>query len=187
MRTLGIIFALGIFLIGMGCGEEAPKPTKLSIPAPGPKPAAKAPAKEPSRPVMEAKVGPPPSIAFTYDPQGKVNPFQPLVVDKPEKPEKPEMAARKKAVKGDEPRTPLEKLDLQALKLVAVIWNISVPRAMVEDPGGKGYILTMGTRIGRNQGQVTKITPAGVVVTEKYETSDGKMKTRDVPLLLYTD
>jgi type IV pilus assembly protein PilP len=110
-------------------------------------------------------------------------------VDKVEKPPAP--PAKKAEAAGrdqkEEPGTPLERVELAALKLVAVVWNIPNPRAMVEDAGGKGYILTKGTRIGKNQGLVSRITPAGIVVQEKVEGTDGKIKTREVPLRLYAD
>jgi Tfp pilus assembly protein PilP len=57
----------------------------------------------------------------------------------------------------------------------------------VEDKAGKGYILSVGTRIGKNHGQVSKITPEGMVVSEKTEAQDGKIRTREVPLRLYTE
>jgi len=195
MTRLAILLLVGFFLVmGSGCGDEAPKPTKVAIaPVGGPKPAAPAPAKELPKPTVEAKVEPPPpggiTYTYTYSPVGKPNPFQPLVVDKPETPATPptkkvEAAGRDQK---EEPGTPLERVELAALKLVAVVWDISNPRAMVEDAGGKGYILTRGTRIGKNQGQVTKITSAGILVQEKVEGSDGKIKTREVPLRLYLD
>jgi len=190
MSRLSILLLIGCFLaMGSGCGDEAPKPTKVPIPPAAPKPAAKVPAKEPPKTVTEAKVEPPPAVSYSYIPQGKPNPFQPLVVERPEKPPTPppkkvEGAARREK---EEPGTPLEKVELTALKLVAVVWDIPKPRAMVEDTGGKGYILTVGTRVGKNQGQVTQITSAGVVVSEKHEASDGKIKTREVPLRLYAD
>ncbi len=192
MTRLAILLLVGFFLVmGSGCGDEAPKPTKVPIAPAGPaKPAAGAPAKEPPKPALEAKVEPPPpATTFSYNPAGKVNPFQPLVVDRPEKPPTPppqkvEAAGRDQK---EEPGTPLERVELSALKLVAVVWDIPNPRAMVEDAGGKGYILTKGTRIGKNQGQVWKITAAGIIVQEKVEGADGKTKTREVPLRLYAD
>jgi type IV pilus assembly protein PilP len=193
MTRLAILLLVGFFLVmGSGCGDEAPKPTKVAIaPAGGPKPAAPTPAKEPPKPAVEVKVEPPPSgiaSSYTYSPVGKLNPFHPLVVDKTEKtptppPKKVEGAGREK----EEPGTPLERVELTALKLVAVVWDIANPRAMVEDAGGKGYILIRGTRIGKNQGQVSRITSAGIVVQEKVEGTDGKIKTREVPLRLYAD
>jgi type IV pilus assembly protein PilP len=190
MSKLGIIFLVGCFLVmGFGCGDEAPKPKKVPISPAAPKPAATpAPAKVPPKPEAEVKVEPPPAVSYSYNPQGKPNPFQPLVVERPEKPATPaakkvEAAKREREGAG----TPLEKMELAELKLVAVVWDIPKPRAMVEDKGGKGYILTVGTRIGKNQGQVSKITPEGLVVSEKTEAPDGKIKTREVPLRLYAD
>ena len=58
---------------------------------------------------------------------------------------------------------------------------------MVEDGTGRGYIIANGTSIGKNKGEVTQITSAGVVVREKYETSLGKFSAREVTLKLYAD
>ena len=189
MGKIATIFVLGLFLIFAGCGGEAPKPTKVPIPAAGPRLAAQAPAKEPSPATIEVQtVGPPPFVSFTYNPQGKPNPFQPLVVEKPELPAPPKKRVEQAGKKEEsEPGTPLEKIDLDAFKLVAVVWGIPNPRAMVEEAGGRGYILTVGTRIGKNKGQIAKISATGVVVNEKFEDSDGKVKTREVPLRLYAD
>jgi type IV pilus assembly protein PilP len=186
MGKIGTVLILILFMVFTGCGGEAPKPTKVPIPPAGQKPAAQAPAKEPARAATEVTVVEPPApVSFTYEPQGKRNPFQPLVVDKREAPP----PAQKKVEQAAKPGsgTPLENMELSALKLVAIVWSIPNPRAMVEDGGGKGYILTVGTRIGKNQGEVKNISSAGVVVREKYEDSDGKIKTREVPLRLYTD
>lgn len=187
MGKMGTIVLLGLFLAFIGCGGEAPKPTKVPIPPLAQKqPAPPAPAKEPPRPTAEVKTTePPPAASYSYNPQGKPNPFQPLVVEKTETPGSPQKKLERAArAEEREPGTPLERMELGSVKLVAIVWNIPNPRAMVEDSGGKGYILTVGTRIGKNRGQVTKITPSGVVVSEKYE-ADGKIKTREVPLRLY--
>ena len=186
MGKIGTILVLILFAVFTGCGTEAPKPTKVPIPPGGQKPAAQAPAKEPAKATTEvAAVEPPAPVSFTYEPQGKRNPFQPLVVEKREVAPPPQRKAEQAAKPGGS-GTPLENMDLAALKLVAIVWNIPNPRAMVEDGGGKGYILTVGTRIGKNQGEVKSISSAGVVVREKYE-DDGKIKTREVPLRLYSE
>ena len=188
MGKTSILLLMGVFLVSVGCGGgEAPKPTKVPIPPTTPKPAAKVPAKEISRPAVEARVEPPLATSYAYNPQGKADPFHPLVVEKPEAPppkKKVEPVPKKEKA---EPSTPLERVDLTALKLVAVVWDIANPRAMVEDSSGKGYILSLGTRVGKNQGQVSKITSAGVVITEKVEAADGKLRTLETPLRLYAD
>jgi Tfp pilus assembly protein PilP len=188
-KKMGTILLMWVFLFFVGCGGDAPKPTKVPIAPVGQKPAAPPPGKESPRPVVgEVKpVEPLPALAYSYKSHGKANPFQPLVIDRVEAPPPTKKVEGAPKSKEEEPSTPLEKVDLSALKLVAIVWDIPNPRAMVEDQGGKGYILTAGTRIGKNRGQVSKIGPAGVFVSEKYEGTDGKLKTREVPLRLYAE
>ncbi len=184
VKKWGAALLLSLILGVGGCGGEAPKPTKVPMPPVEKKASGPAPAKTAAKPAGEVKAEPPPPVvAYTYNPRGKVNPFQPLVVEKPDTPVKPKAGVEE--ISPD--ATPLERLDLEKVKLVAVVWNIPEPRAMVEDSGGKGYIITKGTAIGKNRGQVTRIFAGGVVVTEPVETSPGKMKTREVTLRLYAD
>ncbi len=175
MKDIGMALLLGIVLGVGGCGET-PKPTKVSMPS-----AVKKTDSSGSPAAPEVKVEPPVPLNFTYDPKGKPDPFRPLYVDKVEK------ASKKMIEISSQGATPLERVDLGHLKLVALIWNLADPRAMVEDGAGKGYILSVGTSIGKSQGKVTQITPTAVVVTEKYIAPDGKVKHRDVPLKLYPD
>jgi Tfp pilus assembly protein PilP len=65
------------------------------------------------------------------------------------------------------PVTPLQRYELGQLTVVATIWDVSPPRAMVEDSTGMGYIITLGTPIGRNGGVVTAIEPQRVLVEER--------------------
>jgi type IV pilus assembly protein PilP len=180
MKAWGIVLITAFVWARAACGET-PKTTKVAIAPPGKKPEASlrppAPAAAP-----EGKVEPPPVVSYSYDPKSKPDPFRPLYVDRVEKP-----AVKRVIETASEGATPLERLDLTHLKLVALVWNISAPRAMVEDSGGKGYILTIGTSVGKHQGKVTQITPLGLVVNEKYVAPDGKIKHRDVPLKLYPD
>ena len=185
MKGLGVVIFLSIILICGGCGGEPAKLTKGPVPPAGkqPPPAAKA---APSAPAAEIKVEPLPLVTYVYNPQGKPDPFKPLIVERPEVPRSkkvPEKAIEEVSSKA----TPLERMELSQLKLVALIWNIQQPRAMIEDGTGKGYILAQGTPLGRNKGRVTQITSAGVIVSEQYETSSGKFGTRAVTLKLYAD
>ncbi len=67
-----------------------------------------------------------------------------------------------------------------------MVWGIPVPRAMVETAKGEGFILEVGTPIGRNQGMVTKIEPKGVMVTEKEWVGE-KYKNVERTLKLYEE
>jgi type IV pilus assembly protein PilP len=114
-----------------------------------------------------------------YNPKGKVDPFEPLfkqttVVAKSSK------KKRKKRV----PRTPLERIDLSQLRLVAIVLAKSGNRAMVEESSGKGYIISKGTYIGTNAGKVTNIQKHRVVVAEEVEDVMGNVSIRKTELKL---
>jgi Tfp pilus assembly protein PilP len=65
--------------------------------------------------------------------------------------------------------TPLQQYELSQLRLVAIITDkgdSSGSRAVVEDSAGLGYILRVGTPIGRASGRVTAIERDRVVVEQ---------------------
>ena len=106
-----------------------------------------------------------------YSPLGKRDPFLPA-------PTKTE--ARK--VKRD--LSPLEQFELGQLKLVGIVWDPKEPRAMVEDTGGLGFIIRVGTPIGSNEGKVKAIKLDEVVIEEYYVDFYGARKTRDFSMKL---
>jgi len=118
-------------------------------------------------------------VPDVYSGKGKIDPFEPLfrettVSTKITKPK------RIKRV----PRTPLEKIALHQLKLVAIVLAKSGNRAMVEEDSGKGYVIKKGTYIGTNEGEVIKIDKDKVVVAEKIEDVMGNLETRNTELKL---
>jgi type IV pilus assembly protein PilP len=70
--------------------------------------------------------------------------------------------------------TELQKIDLDKLKLVAVVVGTATPMAMVEDPGGKGHTIKIGTLVGKRLGQVKHIRRGEVVVQEEFRDFTGK-------------
>jgi len=95
-----------------------------------------------------------------YNPAGRRDPFRPFTLDiRPE--------ARTQL-------TPLQRYELGQLSVVGTVWELSPPRAMVEDSVGMGYIVTVGTPIGRNGGVVTAIEPQRVLVEERVLDFYGK-------------
>ncbi|HVM94915.1 MAG TPA: pilus assembly protein PilP [Candidatus Acidoferrales bacterium] len=102
-----------------------------------------------SRDILDATDTSPP-----YDPVGRRDPFRPFTLD----------IHHASAV---EPATPLQRYDLGQLTVAGTIWEMNPPRAMIEDSAGMGYIVTIGTPIGRNSGLVTAIEPQRVVVEER--------------------
>lgn len=114
-------------------------------------------------------------IEFIYTSEGKRNPFKPFI--------------RKVEVKKEEkviPLTPLQRFAITQLKLTGVITaeDSMKSRAMVEDPTGKGYILKVGTLIGKNFGRVSNIMKNSVIVTEEIQDFLGNIITKEIPLTL---
>jgi type IV pilus assembly protein PilP len=98
--------------------------------------------------------------APAYNPAGRRDPFRPFTLDiRPE--------ARTQL-------TPLQRYELGQLIVVGTVWEMTPPRAMVEDSVGMGYIVTIGTPIGRNGGVVTAIEPQRIVVEERVLDFYGK-------------
>jgi len=112
-----------------------------------------------------------------YDPTGKIDPFEPLYQDKP-------VAVAKVKRKKRAPQTPLERIDLGQLKLVAIIMASTGNRAMVEEASGKGYVIKKGTYIGTNAGKVVEIVKDKVLVEEEFEDVFGKVQIRQRELKL---
>ena len=70
--------------------------------------------------------------------------------------------------------TDLQMIELDKLKLVAVIVGTATPMALVEDPSGKGHTIKVGTVIGKRLGQVKHIRRGEVVVQEEFRDFTGK-------------
>jgi len=107
-----------------------------------------------------------------YNYKGKIDPFKPLIQEKP-----PEI----QSVVDNRPKrilTPLEKVDLSQIRLVAVIIMKNRQLAMVEEASGKGYEVGIGTYIGKNQGRVSEIKGNSIVVKELVKDFKGRLKER---------
>jgi len=115
----------------------------------------------------------PSKINDFYNPDGKLDPFEPLIKEKPVTlPVKHRKAVRRKLL------SPLEKLELSQLKLAGIISAESGNRALVEEGSGKGYIIKKGTYIGTHSGRVTEILSDRIIVEEEVEDIYGKVTVR---------
>jgi type IV pilus assembly protein PilP len=114
-----------------------------------------------------------------YDANGKIDPFLPLIQEKIEEPQPAADDNPERAL------TPLEKVELSQIRLVAVIVMEKKRIAMVEEATGKGYEITIGTFIGRNQGKVTEIKDSSIVVTELVRDFKGKLKEQTQEIKLH--
>ncbi len=109
---------------------------------------------------------------YRYEPEGKPDPFESFV-------------RVKLSAGSDDISSPLERFDLSQLIVTGIIWATRNARALIEDPSGKGYIVGVGTAIGKNRGKVIKIEDNRVLVKETYIDFHDIATTKEVELLLY--
>jgi type IV pilus assembly protein PilP len=107
-----------------------------------------------------------------YDFQGKIDPFESLIQEKSVE-IMPQVDERPKRI-----LTPLEKIGINQIRLVAVIIMKNRQIAMVEEANGKGYEVGIGTYIGKNQGKVSEIKDNSIVIKELVKDYKGSLKER---------
>jgi type IV pilus assembly protein PilP len=107
-----------------------------------------------------------------YDSQGKIDPFESLIQEKSVE-SRPLIDERPKRI-----LTPLEKIGLNQIRLVAVIIMKNRHIAMVEEASGKGYEVGIGTYIGKNQGKVSEIKDSSIMIKELVKDYKGRLKER---------
>lgn len=150
-----------------GCSkqEAPPQPVvKKIVPREQAKPA------EPPK-VPEAQAAKPAGVL--YNPAGKRDPFTRFLKVEPK-------ATR--AYLDSVP--PLQRYDIGELKFVGVIWGGKGVHALVEDAEGKGYRVTVGSKIGRGKGVVTRITEEEIFVKEQFEDRTGTVVAKESVMTL---
>jgi Tfp pilus assembly protein PilP len=105
---------------------------------------------------------------YNYDPKGRRDPFLPFDFA----PNPDNLAAK----------TPLERYDLGQLKLTAILAGMEQPKAIVENAAGKGFTVTIGTKLGRNGGVIVSIDNEKIVVREKRFDFTGTEQSKDLEL-----
>ncbi len=136
-----LVWTSTVGALAVGCGGEPPAPGTANKAALGPKPAtAKVAPPKSALPAVKPRIpeAGPPLAPLTYEPKGRRDPFTPVSLPK------------------DKPG-----LDVSTLKLVGII-NGRHLLALVETPGGLGYILKPGDGLGN--GHVTEITAESVTL-----------------------
>lgn len=109
---------------------------------------------------------------YTYDPTGRRDPFMPfgatsvLAQPMPMAPSVPNSLVPPS-------ENSLTLFDLAQLKVVAIVWDVKDPKAMILDPKGKLHMLHKDSPIGRNNGFVYTIREGEVVVIEPVQNDSG--------------
>jgi type IV pilus assembly protein PilP len=64
---------------------------------------------------------------------------------------------------------PIQQIELQSFKVVGIIMDAKKGnRAMVLAPDNRSYVISKGTIVGRNEGEVISIDGQGITVKEKF-------------------
>ena len=101
---------------------------------------------------------------FSYSPIGKRDPFKSYISVLVKDPD---------GTKNDEV-SPTEEYELDQYQLTGLLSGTSQPRALVSDPQGRGHVIKIGTRLGRNGGRVTRISNNTVEVIEEFRAPTGE-------------
>ena len=115
-------------------------------------------------------------VPYIYNPKGRPDPFRPFIKE----------VKIIQPLEGRVPLTPLQRGDVSQFKLVAILSAEKERSAMVEDGSGKGYIVKIGTYIGKNGGRVIQILSDHVMVEEQFIDIYGEKKTNRIALRLKT-
>jgi hypothetical protein len=64
------------------------------------------------------------------------------------------------------PTGPLERFELDELKIIGIIWDVNKPRVMFVDPNSEVHTAYKDERIGRRRGYIAVIRESEIVVVE---------------------
>lgn len=110
-------------------------------------------------------------VAYHYDPTDKTDPFRSYI---------------KTLIRiDDDISSPLQRFELSQLSITGIVWLLDEPRALIQDPTGKGYIVPIGAPIGKNKGRVVTIDDNRVRVKETYVDHLNRATSKEVDLYMY--
>jgi len=117
---------------------------------------------------------------YSYNPNGKVDPFTPLITSSPSSEQVSSEPSKKKEI----PLSPLQKLAIEDFKLAAIISTDKKLTALLEDPAVNGFIVTEGMLIGRDGGVIKKILTNSIIIEEESKDDQGnkEMKIKTITL-----
>jgi len=100
------------------------------------------------------------SIEYRYEPVGKRDPFRPF------RDSKVGIGQIRTTTRSLEP---LERFDIKTLEVVAIVWDNSKPKALIQDPEKGIHSVIKGQRIGTNEGYIAEIREGEIVIVELFD------------------
>jgi Tfp pilus assembly protein PilP len=157
-----------IILTAFGCGSsgEGPIAQKLAPPTVG-----KTLTPQMALPPSTGPTALPAKAEPYYNPDGKPDPFQPPVLEYGGD-------LKSRQARG----LPLQQFEVTEFELVGIVSGGGENRALVQDASGRGYLIKVGTPIGKNQGRVVAIADRRILIEEKIKDFLGREKSRTIAL-----
>lgn len=160
-----LVLTIGLCIGLWACGGTGPEESSISKGPLIPMPAKTGPQTPSSLSSTESPLPGPVPMDPPYDPTGIPDPFQPPKEDL-----------------GQAGRMPLEQFEVSDYELVAIVFGSGTQKAMVQDLTGKGFLVTVGTRIGKRGGKIISIGQKEIIVKEPFTDLLGRKKIRRVSL-----
>lgn len=159
-----VYFFILLSMVSVGCKDKV---------VPATKPAAQKPAASAAAPATVQKEEPKvEKEVYVYDPKGRRDPFMSLAqVSKPR-------TERKIGA------SPIESVDVDEIKLIAIAWDSKQYYAMITLPDKKSYTIRKGMTLGLYNGKVVEINRDSVLIREQVKDYRGHAKIKDTILKL---
>jgi type IV pilus assembly protein PilP len=156
---LAVSMAIGLWATTSGCGDsdEDWKPVRRA-----PRKSAQTTPQEAADELGSKEK----KVAFSYSPVGKRDPFKSYIAMMLQDPNR----------EKKRPKSPTEEYEIGQYQLTGLLSGTSQPRAVLQDPSGKGHIVKIGTRLGRNGGRITRISSNEIMVVEEFRAPTGERK-----------
>jgi Tfp pilus assembly protein PilP len=181
---LALVLCVLVACAAGGCKDEPPSPrqvTKKVVSAPEQVPVPPEPkATEPgSEPAETLPLEPPEEKqeVSVYRPKSDRDPFKSFVSTR--------METVARTQKTPRIKTPLQRYSLDQLKVVGIIAGGTMSKALLEDDGGKGYVVSAGEAVGSEGGKITSIQKDRIIIEITYRDVLGKEKVRRITKKLY--
>lgn len=173
-KIIILLFIVLFVMLSAGCKKKEATP-----PPPLPSQAAKREIKpEPPIQKQQSSVHVTTSAPQTMDFSRRKDPFKPYLVEA-----KPPVRPVMHKIHGYGP-LPIQNFEVGQFRVLGIIAGLKQNSALIVDPAGKAYVVKPGMDIGKNGGQITRISSTTIEVIEKYKNENGKIVKRTVKLTL---
>ncbi len=159
-------------LTSVACKKNEPAPIAVAPAAP--------PVQRPVQKQVSSSSQQSPLSINQFDFSNKKDPFRPFIAVKSE-PKKTPTVVVKSSLRDS---LPIHSVEINQFKVIGLMIGGRDNKAMVTDPGGKGYVVKVGMTIGVNDGKITAIDANGIEVVEMFKDDNGRVRKEKTRLTL---